>query len=126
MDADNRDLLKTPVGNKNLYTEAGDYIVMTIGRPNARKDYHFRPRPGLFCRSRGDIEGHPGERQTPLPFPSRKERCSCCRATPHQPRRGPNTVGLVIVGVSDDRDMQDGLQWYCETNHLLHGTARAA
>ena len=40
---------------------------------------------------------------------------------PHQPRRGPNTVGLVIEVKRDDREMQDGLQWYCEKcNNLLH------
>jgi 3-hydroxyanthranilate 3,4-dioxygenase len=40
---------------------------------------------------------------------------------PHQPRRGPNTVGLVIECKRDDREMEDGLQWYCEQcNNLLH------
>jgi 3-hydroxyanthranilate 3,4-dioxygenase len=40
---------------------------------------------------------------------------------PHQPRRGPNTVGLVIERKRFETDMVDGLQWYCENcNHLLH------
>jgi len=46
--AENRDLLKPPVGNKSLYTEAGDYIVMAVGGPNARKDYHFNVTEELY------------------------------------------------------------------------------
>jgi 3-hydroxyanthranilate 3,4-dioxygenase len=34
--------------------------------------------------------------------------------TPHNPRRGPNTVGLVIERVRKNTTLQDGLFWYCE------------
>ena len=52
---ENRDLLKPPVGNKNLYADAGDYIVMIVAGPNARKDYHYNETEELYYQLEGDI-----------------------------------------------------------------------
>jgi 3-hydroxyanthranilate 3,4-dioxygenase len=119
---DNRDLLKPPVGNKNLYADAGDYIVMIVGGPNARKDYHWNETEELFYQLEGDIEVGVQEDGKAVTIPIRQGEMFLLPArVPHQPRRGPGTVGLVIEVKRADRDLKDGLQWYCEKcNHLLH------
>ena len=66
---DNRDLLKPPVGNKNLYTEAGDYIVMIVGGPNARKDFHWNETEELFYQLEGDINVRIQEDGKPVDIP---------------------------------------------------------
>jgi len=118
---ENRDLLKPPVGNKNLYKEAGDFIVMVVGGPNARKDYHYNESEELFYQIEGDItvriqwEGKAKEIQI-----KQGEMFLLPARVPHSPLRGENTVGLVIERVRKDTDMYDGLMWFCEEcNHPL-------
>jgi len=113
--ADNRQLLQPPVGNKNLYTEAGDYIVMMVGGPNARKDYHYNETEELFYQLEGDIVVGIQEDGKAVDIEIKQGEMFLLPAgVPHQPRRGPNTVGLVIEVKRADREMKDGLMWFCE------------
>lgn len=119
---ENRELLKPPVGNKNLYKDAGDYIVMMVGGPNARKDYHYNETEELFYQLQGDIVVGIQEDGKAVDIEIKEGEMFLLPAgVPHQPRRGENTIGLVIEVKRADRDMKDGLMWFCENcNHKLH------
>jgi len=52
---DNRDLLKPPIGNKCVYEQADDLIVMVVGGPNARRDFHYNEGEELFFQVEGAI-----------------------------------------------------------------------
>ena len=119
---DNRDILKPPVGNKNLYTEAGDYIVMIVGGPNARKDYHYNETEELFYQLEGDINVRIQEDGKAVDIPIKEgEMFLLPGKIPHSPMRGENTVGLVIERVRKGTNMKDGLLWFCDKcNTKLH------
>jgi 3-hydroxyanthranilate 3,4-dioxygenase len=119
---DNRDLLKPPVSNKNLYTESGDYIVMIVGGPNARKDYHFNESEELFYQIEGDITVRIQEHGQAKDIQIKEGEMFLLPGNiPHSPMRGENTVGLVIERVRKGTDMQDGLMWFCDKcNTKLH------
>src|SRR5256712_318940 len=110
---ENRHLLKPPVGNKVVWKNT-EFIVMVVGGPNARKDYHFNESEEFFYQLEGDIlvkvqqdgkavDLHIKEGDIFL-LPPR---------TPHSPIRGANTIGLVIERKRRDGE-QDGLLWFCE------------
>lgn len=119
---ENRDLLKPPVSNKNLYVEAGDFIVMIVGGPNARKDYHFNESEELFYQLEGDINVRIQEDGKAVDVAIKEGEMFLLPANvPHSPMRGENTVGLVIERVRIGTDLTDGLMWFCdECNHKLH------
>ena len=121
---ENRDLLKPPVGNKNLYVESGDYIVMIVGGPNARKDYHYNETEELFYQLEGDINVRIQEDGKAVDVPIKAGEMFLLPArVPHSPGRSEGSVGLVIECKRDDREMKDGLLWFCEKcNNKLHET----
>lgn len=120
---ENRDLLKPPVGNKNLYKKSGDYIVMIVGGPNARKDYHYNESEELFYQLEGDITVKIQEDGKAVEVPIKAGEMFLLPAkVPHSPSRPENSVGLVVELKRKD-DATDGLLWFCDNcNNKLHET----
>lgn len=118
----NKHLLQPPVGNKNLYVESEDYVVMVVGGPNARTDFHYNETEELFYQLQGDIELHlqlDGKRE--IVEIKEGEMYLLPARIPHSPSRKANTVGLVIERKRQNSGGKDGLLWFCENcNHLLH------
>jgi 3-hydroxyanthranilate 3,4-dioxygenase len=118
---ENRGMLKPPVGNKNLYAEAGDYIVMIVAGPNARKDYHFNETEELYYQLEGDIVVKIQEDGKAAEIPIKEGDMFLLPGnTPHSPIRPANTIGLVIETKRTTTE-EDGLMWFCENcNNKLH------
>jgi 3-hydroxyanthranilate 3,4-dioxygenase len=121
---ENRDLLKPPVSNKNLYPEGTDYIVMIVGGPNARKDYHYNETEELFYQLEGDINVRIQEDGKAVDIPIKAgEMFLLPPKVPHSPMRSEGSVGLVIERVRKGTDYKDGLLWFCDNcNNKLHET----
>ncbi len=119
---ENRHLLKPPVGNKNVYTESGDYIVMIVAGPNARKDYHYNETEELFYQLEGSIKviiQEDGERKE-MELNAGDMYLNPAKI-PHSPVRSEGSIGLVIERKRAGLGFTDGLLWHCEKcNHKLH------
>jgi 3-hydroxyanthranilate 3,4-dioxygenase len=109
----NRALLKPPVGNKRVFRD-GDFIIMVVGGPNARQDYHVDPGQEFFYQLEGDmvLRTLQDGRQVDLPIRAGEVLLLPPRL-PHSPQRPANTVGLVIERARRPGEL-DGFQWYCE------------
>lgn len=109
----NRHLLKPPVGNRCLYRD-GDFIVMVVGGPNSRKDFHVDPGEEFFYQLEGDMLLRTVQQGRVIDVPIHEGEVMLLPAgVPHSPQRYAGTVGLVIERERRAGEL-DGLQWYCE------------
>ncbi len=108
-----RHLLKPPVGNKCVWQNE-DFIVMVVGGPNSRKDYHYNETPEFFYQVEGDIILKIIENGSPKDVHIKEGDIYLLPAKiPHSPQRGANTVGLVIE-YKREEGVKDALLWFCE------------
>ena len=115
----NRHLLKPPVGNKNLYVESGDYIVMIVAGPNMRKDYHYNETEELFYQIEGDIVVKTQQDRKLIKYEIKEGEMFLLPAKiPHSPIRPEGSIGLVIEKKREG-NQKDGLMWFSETANAL-------
>jgi 3-hydroxyanthranilate 3,4-dioxygenase len=117
---DNRKDLKPPVGNKQVY-EDSDFIIMAVGGPNARKDYHDDPGEEFFYQIEGDMVLRIIDGGKPRDVPILEGEMFLLPVhVHHSPQRQANTVGLVIERKRGAEEL-DGFIWYCDNCHAkLH------
>lgn len=110
---ENRGLLKPPVGNKLLF-EDGTFIVMAVGGPNSRKDFHHDPSDELFYQVEGDmvLKTVQAGRLTDVAI-GEGEMYLLPAEVPHSPRRPAGSVGIVVERRRAPQEL-DGFSWYCE------------
>ncbi len=111
---ENRHLLKPPVGNQQVYQGNDDYIVMVVGGPNSRKDYHYNETEEFFFQMEGDITLKIIEDGKPVDIEIKEgEIFLLPPKIPHSPQRPENTVGLVME-LYRKHNEKDGFIWFCE------------
>jgi 3-hydroxyanthranilate 3,4-dioxygenase len=109
--AENRHLLQPPVGNKMIHN--GQFMVMIVGGPNQRADFHVNPGEELFFQIEGDIVLRIMENGKPRDIPIRQGEMFVLPANvPHSPQRPGGTVGLVLEQARP-QEADDHLRWYC-------------
>lgn len=107
----NRHLLKPPVGNKVIFDDG--FIVMLVGGPNQRNDFHYDEGPELFYQLEGEMH-------LDIMTNGRREQITLCAGemfllppqVPHSPQRKPDSIGLVVERQRLPHEL-DGLLWYC-------------
>jgi 3-hydroxyanthranilate 3,4-dioxygenase len=111
---DNRHLLQPPVGNKLVFEDT-DFIVMAVGGPNSRNDYHVNSGEEFFYQVEGDMVLKVIENDQFVDIPIKAGEMFLLPAnTPHSPQRPANTVGLVIEK-KRAADELDAFQWHCQS-----------
>lgn len=114
-------LLKPPVGNQMVFKDR-DMIVMVVGGPNQRADFHDDPVEEFFYQLRGDMVLKVVDDGKHYDIPIREGEVfmlpAHVRHSPQRPMEG--SVGLVVEAPRQP-GMKDGFEWYCfKCEALIH------
>ena len=110
---ENRHLLIPPVANKEVFP-GEDFIVMVVGGPNTRKDYHYDEGPEFFYQLEGEmlLKTMQDGKRVDIPIKA-GEIYLLPPKVPHSPQRFENSIGLVIERKRLAHE-NDGFMWFCE------------
>ncbi|MGE0754522.1 MAG: 3-hydroxyanthranilate 3,4-dioxygenase [Alphaproteobacteria bacterium] len=110
---DNKERLKPPVCNKQLY-DMGDFIIMVVGGPNTRKDYHDDAGEEFFYQIKGDMCLKVMEDGKRRDIPIKEGEVFLLPShVYHSPQRTANSVGLVVERKRAPDEL-DGFLWFCD------------
>jgi len=117
---DNREHLKPPVCNKEMFVDGG-FIVQVVGGPNSRTDYHVDEGPELFYQVEGEMLLKTVQDGELVDVPIREgEIFLLPPRVPHSPQRFRDTVGVVVERPREPHEL-DGFLWFCpKCAHKLH------
>ncbi|MGW1995962.1 3-hydroxyanthranilate 3,4-dioxygenase [Embleya sp. NPDC001921] len=118
---EHRELLKPPVGNIQIWTEA-DLVVTVVGGPNQRTDFHDDPIEEFFYQLQGNMVLRVMEEEGRPPVDIQINEGDVFLLPPHvrhSPQRPePGSIGLVVE-FSRARGLIDAFEWYCVECHRL-------
>lgn len=117
---DHRDRLKPPVGATRLLPQ-GDFLVMAIGGPNERTDFHDNPFDEIFYQLEGDITLRVIDDGEQRDIPIREGQMFFLPShMRHSPQRPAGTVGIVVERMRKEGE-PEAFEWYCgECETLVH------
>ena len=119
---EHRHLLKPPVGNRQVFPAGDDFIVMVVGGPNQRSDFHVDPYEEVFYQVEGNmhvnVQTTDGRARVDI---RQGDMWVLPRNMPHSPQRPePGSIGLVVER-NRDQGMTERFRWYCnECNAIVH------
>jgi len=111
--AENRHLLKPPVGNQQIWPDR-EFMVTVVGGPNARTDYHINEGEEFFWQLEGDMVLRTLQDGVKKDVPIAQGAMFLLPGNvPHSPQRPAGTVGLVIERKRLPHE-RDGFLWVCD------------
>jgi 3-hydroxyanthranilate 3,4-dioxygenase len=111
---ENKHLLKPPVSNKVIWKDR-EFIIMVVGGPNERTDFHVNQDAEFFYQLEGKLTlkiMNPEGKMKDIILNGGDIYLLPAR-TPHSPQREAHSIGLVVETHRRENEL-DGLQWFCE------------